>query len=407
MRLTLALIRAWWTTPVDYSGVVNYLRSRGIGFHARIVVALCAAALAVVPAVMHASPSGPSGSVGAWIAYACAAVAVGFALRWLIGPWPSFHESLLFVALSDVVITLASFQDSNTLVGMFGLNALALLSAYVVVFHDAKVLFAHIAWAMLSVGIFAVTLATGPSGDVSLAAAKSLVTAFAIAGAPPFIQFAYWLLRTDADESLIDPLTRVLNRRGLHTHAAFITADPPGDDVVVMAIDIDLFKKVNDTFGHAVGDEVLVRTARRIESVARGHAIVARIGGEEFVLVDIMPRGVAEVVAHRVRRSIAAPADRARVTASIGVAAMPVEEFVAPDTHRGRRLDALVAVADVAMYAAKDAGRDAVCADFSPVVVPPDPDWRPPDALVGRQLGRPAGPERPSTMRRRRSRRRR
>jgi diguanylate cyclase (GGDEF)-like protein/PAS domain S-box-containing protein len=135
--------------------------------------------------------------------------------------------------------------------------------------------------------------------------------------------------------------------------------------VGVLFIDIDNFKLINDSFGHAAGDELLVAVAGRLQAATRATDIVARQGGDEFLvlLADIAPpevpadpeyvRSAAEVVALKIRRTLRAPfivsGVEIFVNASIGVSLHPDD---AGDS------ETLLKHADAAMYRAKDAGRD-------------------------------------------------
>jgi diguanylate cyclase (GGDEF)-like protein len=125
--------------------------------------------------------------------------------------------------------------------------------------------------------------------------------------------------------------------------------------VSVLALDLDHFKAVNDTHGHAVGDEALRAFARRIRGPLRQSDHLARLGGEEFiVLLPGAPVSNALEIAERLRASVAeAPlvdVPRVAVTVSIGVAAF----------RPGDRGTDLLARADTAAYAAKRSGRDRV-----------------------------------------------
>ena len=116
-----------------------------------------------------------------------------------------------------------------------------------------------------------------------------------------------------------DPLTGLLNRAGFDFHIARLTVEAP-DPAGVLVIDLDDFKPVNDTFGHAAGDEVLRQVARRVELALRDRDIVARTGGDEFVVVCpelATPEDLA-AVAERIRRAISDPYDLAGATARIG-----------------------------------------------------------------------------------------
>ena len=157
------------------------------------------------------------------------------------------------------------------------------------------------------------------------------------------------LLRDQAER---DPLTGLHNRRYLEQ------ARDVGGPVALAALDIDHFKTVNDRFGHVVGDRVLVRVAELLREQVRSDDVVARTGGEEFVL--LMPRtDDAEALAccERVRAALRAEpwdelAPGLRITASLGV-------VTAPDA---KDLGALARDADARLYAAKRAGRDRAVA---------------------------------------------
>jgi diguanylate cyclase (GGDEF)-like protein len=148
-----------------------------------------------------------------------------------------------------------------------------------------------------------------------------------------------------------DPLTRCLNRRGLSQAVASLDR-AGGRSIAVLVADLDHFKDINDRFGHARGDEVLVAVAEAIRRAVREEDVVARTGGEEFTIVLADADAArARSVAERVRRAIAAAHATTRVTTSIGVALSTSEDVT---------LDRLHVAADRAMYVAKQTGRDRV-----------------------------------------------
>ncbi|WP_246696388.1 bifunctional diguanylate cyclase/phosphodiesterase [Mesorhizobium sp. SARCC-RB16n] len=150
-----------------------------------------------------------------------------------------------------------------------------------------------------------------------------------------------------------DPLTNLLNRAGLeHDVCQLALADGP---FVAMLIDLDGFKSVNDTYGHNVGDDLLIRVARRIEKRAPPEATIARIGGDEFVLLFAGSRSLhaPDELASSIIAAIADPdpeLNAVRVGASIGI-------YVSEKPQ----LTEMLLRADFALYAAKRRGRHEYC----------------------------------------------
>jgi diguanylate cyclase (GGDEF)-like protein/PAS domain S-box-containing protein len=159
----------------------------------------------------------------------------------------------------------------------------------------------------------------------------------------------------------IDPLTGCLNRRAFFEQAEEVLrkARQDGSPVCCLMTDIDKFKHFNDTYGHAVGDQVLVQVARVLKAALRPTDILCRYGGEEFcILLPGVDALRAAVVSERIRFRVeaqAGPGIRSlpglRVTSSFGLSSM---EFGAPN------LKSLMEEADQALYAAKQAGRNKV-----------------------------------------------
>lgn len=152
-----------------------------------------------------------------------------------------------------------------------------------------------------------------------------------------------------SQERNIDALTGLLNRRALLESAAQLmqTASAQGGEFVVMFADLDGFKSVNDTHGHHVGDRVLAAVASRIAATVRGVDLVARYGGDEFILIlPATSKEGGELVARRVRQEINDYARENKIDfgVSIGMGRYP---------DHGADVEAVIAAVDRAMYRSK------------------------------------------------------
>ena len=155
-----------------------------------------------------------------------------------------------------------------------------------------------------------------------------------------------------------DVVTGLCNRAGLnHELLEKFMALPTDRNGALFWIDLDRFKEVNDVLGHAVGDRLLAEIARRLRSATPEDAIIARFGGDEFVVFcEVDTRQDAERIASEVHAEIMRPiridGDRMEVRASLGVAVLPDD---------GDDADKLMQSADLALYHAKTNGRGQTC----------------------------------------------
>lgn len=171
-------------------------------------------------------------------------------------------------------------------------------------------------------------------------------------------------VRDGLQAAVTDPLTGLFNRRYVEPHLARIAeqAQATQREFAVMMLDIDHFKSINDRYGHAAGDKVLIEIAHRLRDNLRAIDLVARIGGEEFMIA--MPRTSGEqahAAADRVRQLISAQPfslgvdhPMITVTVSVGVTTGGLSRL-----DRGQ-INGMCGQADAALYAAKSAGRDTV-----------------------------------------------
>ncbi|MEX6666869.1 EAL domain-containing protein [Pseudomonas sp. W2-17] len=160
--------------------------------------------------------------------------------------------------------------------------------------------------------------------------------------------------------ALFDPLTKLPNRQLLRDRmeqAIHLSSRMQHSYLGVLFVDLDRFKKINDTHGHAAGDAVLVEVARRLSSSVRDSDTVARLGGDEFVMLlcNLPSPDDITVVAERILAACSLPIQVGisfyHVSVSIGVAAWPGD---------GATVDALLHNADLAMYSSKGEGRNTL-----------------------------------------------
>ncbi|MCB1952807.1 diguanylate cyclase [Denitromonas sp.] len=160
-------------------------------------------------------------------------------------------------------------------------------------------------------------------------------------------------------ETMTDPLTGLLNRRGMEVEMARVLSEDAEGEASMMVLDIDHFKRINDTYGHAVGDVVIRKVAQTVKRLIPGSAVPVRYGGEEFAV--LLPQcsteqatGIAESIRDTIEKlRLIRRHDKMAIsqfTISIGVA------------RRGLRddMETLFQRADKALYEAKTGGRNRV-----------------------------------------------
>jgi len=166
------------------------------------------------------------------------------------------------------------------------------------------------------------------------------------------------IARRHANDARTDSLTGLLNRRALYDSLA-IDGMRTGDSVIVF--DLDAFKSINDSHGHTVGDRVLLEFASIIRAHAGQGALIARIGGEEFVLILRQTSNVDVLsIADKIRKAFASVSfdtarDPFRTTTSAGIAFL---------TAGDAGFETVFRRADAALYRAKDLGRNRICTEL-------------------------------------------
>jgi diguanylate cyclase (GGDEF)-like protein len=165
-----------------------------------------------------------------------------------------------------------------------------------------------------------------------------------------------------ARQAFRDPLTELGNRKLFIDHATDALADADDTMTAVILIDLDGFKSVNDTYGHAAGDELLRAAAERLNANVRANDTVSRLGGDEFVV--LLPRlvddQIADTVANRILRDLAQP-----LLIGEAVLSIPASAGIALTRGGGTDVDDVMREADLALYQAKSDGK-GVARRFDP-----------------------------------------
>lgn len=298
---------------------------------------------------------------------------VVFCLVFLLASPVDYHRALL-VSLFSLQLTHVYFGRGPALLMVVAISASYLLINDVAIRHGADIGWSNVFFTLWIFGMGALLVIIVQSNLHARLA--TLVRIFERAEEGDFsndydvtgdvrpdaitvVGRAYNRMRTQlASIVLTDPLSGCLNRRGFEQQyrRELARAARAQTDMALIAIDIDHFKQVNDTFGHLVGDQVIAESGELLRASARTGDVVARTGGEEFmILAPASSMAGAQHLALRIveafrRKTFTEP--RLRITVSVGVVADTVpDEGIAED---------LRARADEALYAAKRSGRNRV-----------------------------------------------
>ncbi|MGL1832215.1 GGDEF domain-containing protein [Rhodocyclaceae bacterium SMB388] len=160
-------------------------------------------------------------------------------------------------------------------------------------------------------------------------------------------------------ESITDPLTGLFNRRGMELEMARVFGLSPDGPAAMLVLDIDHFKKINDTYGHAIGDVVIRKVAETIRSVTPEDSVSVRFGGEEFI---VLLSGASPELARSVGENVRQTIEKLRLIRrhdKLAISPFTISVGVAARTGNDT-LDTLFDRADKALYEAKSSGRNRV-----------------------------------------------
>lgn len=348
-------IGLWWRQPDHYDWLTSYLKARHLLLFMRWLMFSVLLIVAAAVALTLASPSGPQTSTQRTVTYlasaALAAIAVAYGRR-----WPTRIQSQVFSVVGNACIAAGVLVESDPRTAMLGSVAFVGLAGYVAFCHTAPLLVLTLGTGVATAAVGAARMAV--AGDVPMALSSVLILCGGILAVPFCGQVLVHWLSIDALRSSTDTLTGLPNRRGFFRSAQALLrhADYRSQPSFTVAmIDLDGFKRLNDTLGHPTGDMVLVAVADSLRNVGGGNTAIARVGGEEFLFAQLASLEEARQNTDELRKAIAALPWG--VTASLGLASIMVR---APALKPLELVECLIAQADTAMYAAKRGGGNQV-----------------------------------------------
>jgi diguanylate cyclase (GGDEF)-like protein len=343
-------LKAWWRQPDQFDWVTTFLRQREMLGSARMILAVVAGSSVLVPLTVLPSRYQPSALE--LIAGGIAAIfTLGVTVLWLTR-WPTLRQSQAGVVIGALCIGGWSLVQPTPALAALACTAMAVTGGYIAFFHSPRLLLFNGAIAV-AVAIAAV-LRLAREFNVATAASAFWVINFINLSIPLAIWGISRAMGTYVQRSEEDPLTGLLNRRAFTdavTHR-LVHSPPAHAYLAVVMIDLDNFKRINDTHGHSVGDRALQAVAGSLRAHTPGDAIICRAGGEEFLVAltsvasDIGPLAAEFCVAF----AELSP----KITASIGTASTDLHLLIGPDV--AGLIDELVKTADSAMYVAKRKG---------------------------------------------------
>jgi diguanylate cyclase (GGDEF)-like protein len=340
----------WWRKPDHFDWLTGYLQAHGLSTNTRRVLAGVAASLALWPANVLWGPAPFHPRLALAVSVLAGFIGVCMAALWL-SRWPTRRQSITFAMTGSISIAAGCLWQTQAVIALMACSALAVSGGYVALFHTPRYMAINF-W--LAGGVGAVEVARlVTAGQTVLALSTYFLVLELNVMVPSAIQIVVQALGVDLLRANRDPLTGLLNRRACdRAIIGRMLVSAEHMFLTVAMIDLDRFKDLNDSQGHAAGDEALMAVASALTVASRDTAIIGRVGGEEFLIADVVPTERPSRWGERLSEAVAAiPAP---VTASVGTATLALRGVGTDDADRAFRQ--VVLHADAAMYEAKRGG---------------------------------------------------
>ncbi|BBY62151.1 GGDEF domain-containing protein [Mycolicibacterium helvum] len=342
----------------EFAIATAVLRATGFLGRIRILIGVLCISLGLLSAIEQfhmVQPLGPHGIPARAIHLGILVSALIIGILWLVRPWPNHRWAIAFAVWGDVALAVSGATLAVPEARLSATVYMCLIGAFTAVLLGYRVLFLHCGFAMATIAAFTwigVTHDGADLAELSLFFLPALATVVVMpAVAAMIIEGTRRGLSATAYAANRDPLTGLLNRRGLFTEAGLMFARSPRGAVLgVVLIDLDGFKKLNDDHGHGRGDATLQAVAEQLTKTIRTRDLAARVGGDEFVLVAaLLDAHELDSFVRRAQSLMLCDQAGLALQSSVGVTWEPIG---AAELN----LDAILQRADEAMYQAKRVG---------------------------------------------------
>lgn len=343
-------LATWWGQDDHFDWLTGYLQAHGLSTPTRRVLAVVAASLVLVPVNVLYGPAPMYPRVALTVSVVAAILGLGMTALWLSG-WPTRRQSVFYIMTGAVSIGSGCLWQPQPLIGLMACSAMAVTGGYIAFFHTARLMVLNFLMASAIAAWQAVRLAA--TGQAVLAFTGYFLVLELNVVVPLAIQVVVRALWLDLLRANRDPLTGLLNRRACdRAIVGRMLAGAHHMHLAVAMVDLDRFKELNDTRGHAAGDEALIAVAGTLTAASGETSIVGRVGGEEFLVADIVTTERLPSWGRQLCEAVATV--DAAVTASVGIATLALGGVVSD--YAEHAFHQLVAHADTAMYEAKRCG---------------------------------------------------
>ncbi|MBB3603044.1 diguanylate cyclase (GGDEF)-like protein [Mycolicibacterium sp. BK556] len=342
----------------EFAIATAVLRATGYLNRVRILIGVLCIGKGLVSVFeqFHAlQPAGPHGVLARTIHLAVLVSAIAIGIWWLVRPWPSHRAAIAFAVWGDVAVAAIALTFAVPEVRLSATVYMCLIGVFVAVLLGYRVLFLHCGFATATIAVFTwigVQFDGASLSELSLFFMPAMTTVVVLpAIAAMVIEGTRRGLSATADAANRDPLTGLLNRRGLYTEVSLTLArSSQGTFLAVVVIDLDGFKQLNDDHGHGAGDATLRTVADQLTKLIRTRDIAARVGGDEFILVaGLSDENDLDSFVRRVQALTLRNPEGLALRSSVGVT------WDIADT-REFDLETVLHRADEAMYRAKRVG---------------------------------------------------